>query len=257
MRADHRALLRELANAYHDPARVVLEGFHPARHAVRFGATLRTAVTYDAGKLLAMAERLAPDVVPAVAAGLVEVDRSLFDKLCPRSLTSPLLSVTDRPPDRTADAVADRRRPVVCLESPRNPGNVGAVIRVAAAADVGAVLVTGQVDPWSPVVIRAAAGLQFAVPVGTATLPLPGHRPVVVLDADGDPLRSADLDPAAVLVIGGERYGLSPAVRRMAQRSVAIPMRPGVSSLNLATAVSAVLFAWRTAAEERTGAPPW
>jgi len=257
VRADHRGLLRELANAYQDPARVVLEGFHPARHAVRFGARLHTAVTYDRDGLLALADRLAPDVVPAVAAALIEVDRALFDKLCPRTLTSPLLSVTDRPADRTAAALRDRARPIVCLETPRNPGNVGAVIRVAAAADIAAVLVTGQVDPWSPVVVRAAAGLQFAVPVAPATLPLPSDRPLVILDADGDPLRPADLDPDSVLVIGGERYGLSPATRRLAQRSVAIPMRPAVSSLNLATAVSAVLFAWKAVVEDRTGSPPW
>lgn len=255
MRADHRALLRDFANAYQDPSSVVLEGFHPARHAIRFGATVHTAVTYDRQKLLAIADRLAPDVVAPIVDRLVDVDRAVFDKLCPRTLTSPLLSITARPADRTDDAAADRRRPIVCLESPRNPGNVGAVIRVAAAADVAGVFVTGQVDPWSPVVIRAAAGLQFAVPVATA--PIPADRPVVVLDADGDHLRPSDLDPASVLVIGGERYGVSADARRLAQRAVAIPMRPGVSSLNLATAVSAVLFAWKTAVEDRTGSPPW
>ncbi len=48
-----------------------------------------------------------------------------------------------------------------------------------------------------------------------------------------------------MLAFGTERYGLSEELRARADASVSIPMRPGVSSLNLATSVAAVLFAWR------------
>ncbi|HEX3946570.1 MAG TPA: TrmH family RNA methyltransferase, partial [Acidimicrobiales bacterium] len=237
MHAADREILRQFSSAHTDPGRVVLEGFHPARHALRFGARLDLAVTYDRDKLLAIADRLAPDVVPAVAGGLEVVDRALFDKLSPRSLSSPLISLTRRPTIDVAAVLADRRRPIVFLETPRNPGNVGAVIRVAAAADVAGVLVSGQVDPWSPVVVRSAAGLQFALDVASADLPSSTDRPIVAVDAGGEPLRPSSLEPGSILLVGGERYGLSPAARALARRSVSIPMRAGVSSLNLATAV--------------------
>jgi TrmH family RNA methyltransferase len=252
-----RNVTRAFANAYRDPSLVVLEGFHPARHAVRFGAELRLAVTYDRPALIALAGRLAPEVLPAVERVLQEVDGPLFDKLSPRSLTSPLLSVAVRPPARLADALGDRGRPVVHLEAPRDPGNVGAVIRVAAAADVAAVLVSGQVDPWSPVVIRSATGCQFAVPVSASELPVDTGRPIVAVDVTGDPVRPSELDPSSILVIGGERYGLPDRIREVAQRSVALPMREGVSSMNLATAVAALLYSWKAAVKERTGSEPW
>lgn len=251
------SLTRTFANAYRDPQLAVLEGFHPARHALRFGAELRTAVTYDRPGLTAMAARLAPEALDVIEREVHEVDRALFDKLSPRSLTSPLLSVVPRPRQDLGAALADLRRPVVHLERPRDPGNVGAVIRVAAAAGVAAVLVSGEVDPWSPVVLRSGTGLQFAVPVAAADLPATTGRPVVAVDVAGEPLRPADLDPGSILVVGGERYGLPEAVRRRADRSVAIPMHDGVSSLNLATAVAALLFSWRAAVVERTGAEPW
>lgn len=257
MNQEDRDLTRRFYAAYRDPGRAVLEGFHPARHAVRFGARLETAVTYDPERLWALARRLAPDVVPEIEPVLQVVDRARFGHLSQRSLSSPLLSICARPQDSIERALADRRRPLVFLDHPRNPGNVGAVVRVAAAAGVAGVLVSGQVDPWSPVVVRAAAGLQFALPVGRAALPLPSDRPVVAVDVGGEPVETATLPSDAVLVVGGERYGLSGRARALADHTIGIPMRPGVSSLNLATAIAAVLYSWRSSALARTGAYPW
>ena len=248
---------RQFYAAYRDPDLAVLEGFHPARHALTFGARLELAVTYDWDKLRAIAERLAPETLPSIEAVLEVVDRQFFDKLSPRSLSSPLLSFAPRPAVDLQRVLDRTGRPIVYLERPRNPGNVGAVIRVAAAAGIEAVLVSGDVDPWSPVVLRSGTGLQYTVAVGSAQLPSETDRPIVAVDADGEPLQSALLDPNAILAIGGERYGLSAQVREMAQRSVSVPMRPGVSSLNLSTAVAAVLFSWKSAASERTGSSPW
>jgi RNA methyltransferase, TrmH family len=250
-------LKRKFYAAYHDPAIAVLEGLHPATHALRFGAALEEVVTYDRDRLVAIAERLAPDILGDIEPRLEVVGRELFAKLCRRTLTSPLLSIAGRPLQDVARSFTPTGRPVLYLENPRNPGNVGAVIRVAAAAGVEAVLVSGKVDPWSPVVLRSGAGLQFALPVANATLPTDIQRPVVTVDPRGEPVATAELDPDSILVIGGERYGISSQVRELATRSVAVPMRAGVASLNLATAVSAVLFSWKAAGEARTGSAPW
>lgn len=250
-------LTRAFYAAYQDPTRAVLEGFHPVRHALRFGGTLDLAVTYAPDRLAALVDRLAPEVAASLEAVLQVVDHQRFEHLSRRSLSSPLLAIAGRPADGLPVALAARTKPVVHLERPRNPGNVGAVIRVAAAADVGAVTVSGTLDPWSPVVLRSATGLQYAVPVGRTDLPTDTGRPVVAVAVDGEPLEAAELPADAVLAIGGERFGLSSEVRERAVRTIGIPMRPGVSSLNLATAVSAVLYSWRAATVVRTGSPPW
>ncbi|MGA8364756.1 MAG: TrmH family RNA methyltransferase, partial [Solirubrobacteraceae bacterium] len=77
-------------------------------------------------------------------------------------------------------------------------------------------------------------------------------RPLLALDPDGDPLDPAVLPPRAILAFGTERHGLSPELLARADARIAIPMRAGVSSLNLATSVAAVLFAWRLRAQVST-----
>jgi TrmH family RNA methyltransferase len=76
-------------------------------------------------------------------------------------------------------------------------------------------------------------------------VPAPAERPLIAIDPEGEPLHAAQLPPRAILAFGTERYGLSEELLGRADARLAIPMRAGVSSLNLATAVAAVLFGRR------------
>ncbi|MFW6192303.1 MAG: TrmH family RNA methyltransferase, partial [Gemmatimonadota bacterium] len=85
----------------------------------------------------------------------------------------------------------------------------------------------------------------FAVPV-TAVPDVPDtDRPLVAVDPGGEPLRPGALPARALLVFGSERRGLAPPTVDRADTSVRIPMREGVSSLNLATSVAVVLYVSR------------
>ena len=110
-------------------------------------------------------------------------------------------------PNLTLERVRDapRTRPIVLLEDPRDLGNVGAVIRVAAAADAAAVLTTGDHDPWDPRAIRGSAGLHFALPVLRVPRAAAGDRPLVAVDPGGDALGFDDIPPGAILAFGTER----------------------------------------------------
>jgi TrmH family RNA methyltransferase len=132
--------------------------------------------------------------------------------------------------------------PLLLLDRPRHPGNAGAAVRVAAAAGASGVAVTGDLDPWHPAVLRGSAGLHFALPV-LHVEPAEVSGPLLVLDAGGD--RLSGLPDDAVLVVGSERTGVGPELRGRADAVVSLPMRTGVSSLNLATAAAAALYAWR------------
>lgn len=230
-------------SARSDPALVVLEGLHAIKHALRFGADLLEARTADGDAVLGLASRLAPDIVEGLAAALVTTEPATFEALAPSPPSTGVLALARRPAVEPAMALAEPGpAPAVLLERPTHHGNIGAVVRVAAAAGAAAVLVTGPHDPWHPASVRGGAGLQFALPVAAVADVLEGDRPVVVLDAGGEPLDSATLPPRALLVFGSERTGVSPALLERAQRRLAIPMRPGVSSLNLATSVAIALY---------------
>ena len=134
---------------------------------------------------------------------------------------------------------------MILLEQPRHLGNLGACVRVAAAAGAAGVITTGLQDPWHADALRGSAGLHFALPVARSRVIRTGDRPLIALDPEGVPLRRGRRAGRAVLAFGTERDGLSDELLARADARVALPMSPGVSSLNLATAVSAVLFVLR------------
>jgi len=140
---------------------------------------------------------------------------------------------------------SDRAAPMIWLEDPAQFGNVGAVVRVAAAAGAAAVLTSGHLDPWDPAALRGSAGLHFALPVLRLTHAPPKSAPLIAIDPDGERLQIDRLPTNAILAFGSERKGLSPSLLDQADQRLSLPMSPKVSSLNLATAVAAVLYAWK------------
>ncbi len=236
-------------SARSDPETAVLEGFHPLKHALRFGAEVRQALSPDPDEVRALAGELAPDVAGPVDALLTEVPEELFGELVPRPPGSGVVALARRPPVPAREALEDPApAPVVLLERPTHLGNLGAAVRVAAAAGAAGVLATGPHDPWHPSALRGSAGLHWALPVAAVEeLPETG-RPLVAVDPGGDPPGGGPLPERALLAFGSERRGLRPATLERADRRIRIPMRAGVSSLNLATSVAAVLYGWLGAA---------
>ena len=237
------AMVERFRAARRDPALAVLEGFHALKHAVRFGATLLEVVTADRDRLRALAGELAPDLLEALEVA-APVARELFERLSPVPVHEPVLALARRHSWSAAEALeAAGPAPIVFLDNPRSPANMGAVARVAAAAGAAGVLSTGEHDPWTPAALRGGAGLQYALPVARVPGLPQTDRPLVALHPEGDTLRPGSLPPRAVLAFGSERHGLSQEVLRRADLRLAIPMRPGVSSLSLATAVAVALYA--------------
>ncbi|MBW8740988.1 MAG: rRNA methyltransferase, partial [Streptomyces turgidiscabies] len=141
-------------------ASVLLDGFHALKHAVRFGARIPVAVTTDRGATLDLAAELAPDVRDALGALLAEVPETTYTSLVPRAHPTGVAALAVRP-SRGANLEAlarmPRTAPVVVLDDPRNLGNAGAVIRLAAGFGATGVVTTGTVDPWHPTVVRGGA----------------------------------------------------------------------------------------------------
>ena len=239
--------------ARRDTSLAVMDGLHAVKHGLRFGAETLEMVSSDVDAGLRLAAEVAPDITPRLEAELRQVSYDDFRQLSPVPPDTGVIAIARRPPVSAADALGGPPdAPVVLLENPRNPFNIGAAVRVAAAAGAGGLLVTGQQDPWHPAAIVSAAGLQFALPVaradevpGVGPEPVAG-RPVIVVDPQGEPMPWGDVPRGAILAFGTERHGASPKLLARAQRRLSIPMTPGVSSLNLATSVSVTLYALKT-----------
>lgn len=243
------AIAQEFRAARRSPDFAVLVGFHAVKHALRFGASLRTLVGTDGPQLNELAAVLAPELQGQLAAQLELVSPEVFSALAPQAPRTGVMGIALRPQVDVDEILFDPTpRPIVLLEDPRNLYNMGAAIRVAAAADVAGVLTSGMQDPWHADALRGGAGLQFALPVSRIDPVRFGDRPVIAVDPRGEPFDPRSMPPRAALAFGTERYGISEQLLGQADHRFAIPMRPGVSSLNLATAVAAILFAWRLSA---------
>ena len=243
---DPAAIVRRFHDARRDGELVVLQGFHALKHALRFGAQVELVACSDAAQLDGLAAGLAPDLSLAVQRLAVVLPVEVFKRLGPYIPHTGVVSIARRARSDAAALLAEPGpAPVVLLEDPRNFGNLGAVIRVAAAAQAAGVLSTGRQDPWDPVAVRGSAGLHFALPVArVAELPA-GDRPLLALDPGGEDLDPRQMPARAVLAFGTERAGLSDELLARADARLRLPMREGVSSLNLATSVAAVLYSLR------------
>ncbi|QNP71467.1 TrmH family RNA methyltransferase [Streptomyces roseirectus] len=226
---------------------VLLDGFHALKHALRFTAEVPLAVAVDRAAALALADDLAPDVREPLEALLTEVDEATYRTLVPRPHPTGVAALAVRP-SRAANLAAlaalPRTAPVVALDNPRNLGNAGAVIRLAAGFGATGVVTTGTLDPWHPTVVRGGAGLHFATAVERLDVTELPPGPVFAFDAEGDDIRDVKLPDDAVLAFGSERTGLSAELRARTDHLLALPMRPQVSSYNLATSVAMTLYHW-------------
>ena len=238
----HQTVVERFRSARGHHSLVVLEGFHPLKHAIRFGAELIEVVCLSTEKLAGLGAQYAPDITFDTHARVVPPE--VFEELAPMPPPTGVIAIAHRPTVSLAEMLNDPApAPVVLLENPRNLLNIGAAIRVSAAAGAAGVITTGVQDPWHPAAVIAGVGLQYALPVTrVAAFPV-CDRPLVVVDPDGDPLERV---PArAILAFGAERRGLSPELMASADHRISIPMSAGVSSLNVATSVAVVLYTWR------------
>jgi len=214
--------------------RVVVEGPHLVAAALAAGirplALLGTEAAFARAEIgtLVRQSRLAPIVLSA----------AVFDTIAD----------AETPPGIAAEIpLPDVQRPglAVFLEGVQDAGNVGAIIRSAAAFGVGMVVVDRQcADPWSPKVLRAGMGGHFAIGIrqvddlGAAI----GERKLICTVVHGGrPLREADLSGRIAWAFGGEGPGLSPQLLARAAERVTIPMAGG-ESLNVAAAAAICLY---------------
>ena len=232
-------LVARVREARARPDEAVLEGFHAVKHALRFGADLRLVATSDADALEGLAAALAPDLAGAFRSAR-RSSRASSSPPSRRARRRPASSPSRRRPV-VDPAVAARGRPGAGRAArgpapPRQRRRGGAGRRRGRRRRRAHHGRARSLGPDGPAGLRRPA---LRAPRRAASRVLePAGRPLVALDPGGAPLEPGGLPERALLAFGTERHGLSAGLLARAALRVAIPMRPGVSSLNLATAVA-------------------
>jgi TrmH family RNA methyltransferase len=227
---------------------MLLDGVHLVADALDAGVAIReAAVAIDPdGESTphTLAQRL-----EGAGVTVVEVTAPVLAALSPVRSPSPVVALADRPAHSQA-ALASATALVVVAVDIQDPGNVGAIIRVAEAGGAAGVIVAGaSADPFGWKALRGAMGSAFRLPIAIhkgddliADLRSARRRIVATAPRDGRPIFDVDLTDAAALLIGGEGAGLPAAILASADQRITIPMEPPVESLNAAVTAAIVIY---------------
>ena len=227
------------------------EGVRAVEELLRSGLRIRGVLT---APQLADAPRGAALISTLRTAGAEVVEISPLEFASAAETESPqgVLAIAEIP-DRTLETfdVGERAR-IVVLDAVQDPGNVGTILRTAAALGASAtVSLPGTVDLWNAKVVRSAMGASFHFPVLSATwdeLDLFRKRHGVALwgaDAAGVPLDTLTPPARLALVVGNEGAGLSQDARQRLDTLAALPIGSVVESLNVAVATGIFLYQLR------------
>lgn len=188
---------------------------------------------------------------------LVDVTEAEFVSAADTDSPQGVLAVAPVPARTVAGLQLPAVARVVLLDGVQDPGNVGTILRTAAALGAHAVLaLPGTVDLWNAKVVRSAMGALFVRPAVSCTwdeldrFRLDHGAALWGADAGGDPVQAVTAGPAMparlALAVGNEGNGLSAELRARADRIVSIPI--ATESLNVAVAAGILLFALRAPA---------
>jgi len=234
----------------------LVEGIRSAGEALQAGADVRFAVLSSRALGLPGGEE-AVERLRGAGVDLHEVDDSDLAELSDTEAPQGLLLVCREPStsletlEATLRATGRERSAlrILVLDGLQDPGNVGTLVRVAAAFGLsGVIALEGTVDPYNPKVVRASAGGVFTTPIVTESWgrvrPWLGSQGVRLLVADASGTEVTRVDPGGpwALVIGSEGAGARPEIRREAELSVGLRMPGGAESLNAAVAGSILLY---------------
>ena len=168
---------------------------------------------------------------------------ALFDTLSPVKTPTGVLALYRPPRPRPPQ----NEKCALLLENIQDPGNIGAILRTAAAARVDTVYLSrGCAEAWSPKVMRAAMGAHFVTTIfeqQNLEEIAPRFPMLIATTLDGEqPLYELDLSGNVALLLGNEGAGLSPRLTALASHRVTIPMPGKIESLNVAAAAAVCLF---------------
>jgi RNA methyltransferase, TrmH family len=182
---------------------------------------------------------------------VVIVSESEFGSAAGTDAPQGVLAVANTP-DRSLESLPTAGLRLLVLDGLQDPGNVGTILRTAAAFSVSAtVALPGTVDLWNAKVVRGAMGSHFVHPTlacsTDALAPFLRERgiPLWGADAAGTPIPEVRVPAQWALAVGNEGAGLSPATQSLVVATVALPISAAVESLNVAVATGILLFALR------------
>ncbi|GGG98997.1 rRNA methyltransferase [Polaribacter pacificus] len=182
---------------------------------------------------------------------LIEISKDIYQKIAYRETTEGIIAIAKTKTFALADIQFKTSTPLVLVaEAPEKPGNIGALLRTADAANVDAVFIANpKTDLYNPNIIRSSVGCLFTNQIGIGTTEeivafLKEHNIHLYATTlqNSNRYDTEDYTAPTAIAVGTEATGLSEAFRKAATQNINIPMQGAIDSMNVSVAAAIVIF---------------
>lgn len=231
-----------------DPGLLLLDGVHLIGDAVAASLVLQHVMVSAELSLTADARALL-DRLSGLQVDIAEGSAPVMAAVSPVRTASPIVALAERP--QPARLYHSQPALVVIACDVQDPGNVGAMVRVAEAAGASGLVAAGHsANPFGWKALRGSMGSALRLPIAIARrveeavdeARRHGCRIVATVPRGGQPLFAATLIGPAALLVGGEGPGLAPELTQTADQCITIPMQAPVESLNCSVTTAVALY---------------
>ena len=238
-------LLQEKAKARKQSGTFLIEGKREIELAIKGGYEIETVL-------------FLPDLITEFETfqlthkgiSLVEINRDVYQKLAYRDTTEGIIAVAKAKSLQLSDLKLSENPLILVAESPEEPGNIGALLRTADAANLDAVIVANpKSDLYNPNIVRSSVGGLFTnqIAIGTTNeiISYFSENKINIYCAalqDSAPYHLEDYTKPSALVVGTEDKGLSQEWRYAATQNIVIPMQGEIDSMNVSVAAAVLIF---------------
>lgn len=237
-------LLQEKAKARKQTGTFLIEGQREISIAVKGGYEIQTLLFVPEICSENQTQKLAPK------AELIEITAVVYEKLAYRDSTEGVLAVAKSKSTALTDLVLSENPLILVAEAPEKPGNIGALLRTADAANLDAVIIANpKSDLYNPNIVRSSVGCLFTNQIATGTT----SEIIAFLKAkninfycatlqNSNSYHLQDYTTPTALVVGTEATGLTQEWRDAATQNIIIPMQGEIDSMNVSVAAAILIF---------------
>jgi len=239
-------LLKDKAKARKKTGQFIIEGKRELELAIRGGYVIDTVLFYP--EIFNQSDL---DVLPGKINNRIEISKEVYQKLAHRDTTEGVIAVANTKNHTINNLSITNSKPLILVaEAPEKPGNIGALLRTADAANVDAVIIANpKTDLYNPNIIRSSVGCIFTNTIVTgSTSEIISYLQdknialyCATLQASVDYF-TQDFTEATALVVGTEAIGLTHEWREASTQNIIIPMQGEIDSMNVSVAAGILIF---------------
>jgi TrmH family RNA methyltransferase len=237
-------LLQEKAKARKQTGTFLIEGQREISIAIKGGYEIETVLFLPEICSEKEAQQLAPTTE------LIEINKEVFQKLAYRDTTEGILAVAKTKSTLLSDLKLSKNPLILVAEAPEKPGNIGALLRTADAANLDAVIIANpKSDLYNPNIVRSSVGCLFTNQIATGStaeiITFLKEKNIYFYCAtlqNSNGYHLENYTKPTALVVGTEATGLTQEWRDAATQNIVIPMQGEIDSMNVSVAAAILIF---------------